>query len=66
MDSTGRARPRRYEAVTVLMPERLRQATAKAAENECCSMSDIVRSALLCKLRTDGWTSFNDLERPAS
>jgi hypothetical protein len=66
MNSTGPARPRRHEAVTVLMPAALRAATAKAAENELCSMSDIVRAALLWKLRADRLIAFDDLTRPAA
>jgi hypothetical protein len=66
MDSTGPQRSWRYEAVTVLMPAALRAATAKAAENELCSMSDIIRAALLWKLRADGLITFDDLMRPAA
>jgi hypothetical protein len=66
MDNTGSARPRRYEAVTILMPSALRAATARAAENELCSMSDIIRSALLHRLHADGLITFDDLMRPTA
>jgi hypothetical protein len=66
MDSIESAGPRRRAALTVLIPEPLRQATEKAAANEYCSMSDIIRGALLCKLHADGLLTFDDLTRPAA